>query len=78
VVVTAGLTAADVSMATPGPTLGLMLRLVAPVTAQLRVLDCPEAMLAGAAAKLAMAGRLPTVTVTVAVAVPKALTPVRV
>ena len=43
------------------PTLGLMLRLVAPVTDQVRMLFCPRTMLAGLARKLEMIGRLPAV-----------------
>jgi hypothetical protein len=49
------------------PTSGLRDRLVAPVTAQLRMLDWPGPTVGGDAVKLSMAGRFPTMTVTVAV-----------
>jgi hypothetical protein len=42
-----------------------------PVTVQRRMLDCPGATFAGDAVKLVMVGGFPTITVTVAVAVPK-------
>ena len=55
------------------PTEGLMTRLGDPVTAQLSVLDCPAVTVAGVAAKLAMVGALPAVTVTEAVVDPVSL-----
>jgi hypothetical protein len=55
-----------------------MARLVAPVTVQLSVEDCPPLRMAGEAAKLAMTGRFPTVTVAVAASDPKALVAVSV
>jgi hypothetical protein len=55
-----------------------MTRLGDPVTAQLSVLDCPAVTVAGVAAKLAMVGALPAVTVTEAVVDPKVLVAVRV
>jgi len=67
-VVTAGLTLFDVPVTAPTPE--LMLSVGEPVTAQLSVLDCPVAMLAGFAPKLVIVGRLPAVTVTEAVALP--------
>ena len=56
----------------------MMLRVGAPVTDHPSVLDCPAVMLAGVAAKLVIVGALPTVTVAVAVTVPKAFVAVSV
>ena len=60
------------------PTPGLMTRFGDPVTAQPSVLDCPAVTVAGVAAKLAMVGALPAVTVTEAVVDPKMLVAVKV
>jgi hypothetical protein len=46
------------------PTPGLMLSPVAPVTAQLIVLDCPGLTMAGVAVRLPMVGGLPGTTAT--------------
>ena len=56
----------------------LMLRVGEPVTAQLNVLDCPGVIVAGDPQKLVMVGELPAVTVTDAVAEPKAFVAVSV
>jgi hypothetical protein len=56
VVVTGGLTFTEVPLTVPTP--WLIFRLVAPVTTQLSVLDCPAPTFAGAAAKLVMEGKL--------------------
>ena len=55
----------------------MILRVGEPVTDQPSVLDCPEVMLAGVAAKLVILGALPTVTVAVAVTDPNVLVAVR-
>ena len=61
------------------PTVGLILRLVAPLTDQDRVLLCPVVMLVGLAVKLAIVGFWPdTVTETVAVVEPAELVAVKV
>ena len=59
---------ADVPVTVPIP--WLMLSVVAPLTAQLSVVDWPVVTLAGAATKLVIFGRLPTVTLTEAVVDP--------
>ena len=66
-----GATLTDIPLTVPTP--GLMVSPVAPVTAQLSVLDCPGLTFAGVAVKLPMAGALPvsTETETAAVTEPK-------
>ena len=71
-----GLTFVDVPVTVPMP--WLMLRVGEPVTDQVSVLDVPVAILAGVVSKLVMDGALPTVTVAVAVTVPKELVAARV
>ena len=67
-----GLTVTLVPVTLPMP--WSMLRLVAPLTDQERMVLCPGIILAGLAVKLAIVGRLPdTVTVVVAVVLPPAL-----
>ena len=61
-----------------GPTPGLSIRPGEPVTVQLSVLDWPGVTVAGVAVRLVMLGALPAMTVTEAVAEPKALVAVRV
>ena len=71
VVVAVGLTTTDVPVTVPTPE--LTLRVGAPVTTQLKVLDWPEVMLAGEALKLVIVGALPTVTVRLEVTEPNVL-----
>lgn len=70
-----GFTVTDVPVTVPTP--GLMLNAGEPVTAHLSVQDCPAATIVGVAVKLVMVGRLPAVTVTVALLEPKLLVAVR-
>ena len=67
---------ADVPVTAPTP--WSMLKVGAPVATQFNVLDWPGVTVAGVAVKLVTVGGLPTVTVTTAVAVPKALVAVSV
>jgi hypothetical protein len=60
------------------PTPELMVRVDDPVTTQASVLYWPAVIFAGVAVKLAMVGKLPTLTVTFAVAVPKLFLAVKV
>ena len=61
-----------------GPMAGLMLIAGEPVGVQLRVVDCPGAIMAGIPRKFVTVGGLPAVTVTVAVDEPKGLVAVSV
>ena len=76
VVVAEGVTLTEVPVTAPTP--GLTIGPGDPVTAHLRVLDCPGLTVAGVAVKLVMVGELPTRTVTDFVADPKLLVAVRV
>jgi hypothetical protein len=58
----------DVPVTAPTP--GLIVSAGEPVTTQFSVLDWPAPIVAGIAAKLAIAGAGPTVTIVAAVAVP--------
>ena len=71
-----GFTATEAPVTVPTP--GAIARVCAPVTDQLRVLDWPEVSLVDEAVKLAIAGGVPTATVTDAVLVPKVFVAVRV
>ena len=76
-VVVVGLTAMLVPVTVP--MVGLMLRLVAPPTAQDNVVLCPVVIIPGVAVKLEIAGLgAETVTVTEAVVLPAAFVAVRV
>jgi hypothetical protein len=76
VVVAFGLTLTEVPVT--GPTPGAILRLAAPLTDQLRAEDWRMEICGGLAAKPAMTGGPPTVTVVVAVREPDGLPAVRV
>ena len=67
-VVTGGVTVADVPDTVPTP--GVMLSAGEPVVTQFSVLDWPTDIFGGVAAKPVMVGGLPTVTSVAAVAVP--------
>jgi hypothetical protein len=71
VVVADGVTAVEAPVTLP--TLGLILRLEAPVTVQFSVVERPVAMLVEVAVKLLIVGGLTEASATLAVAVPKAL-----
>jgi hypothetical protein len=75
-VVEDGFTSTDVPVTAPTP--ALIVRVVAPVTDQPSVLEWPVDTIAGVAVKLAMVGRLPTMTVSETVVEPMLLVAVRV
>lgn len=69
-----GFTVTDVPVTAPIP---LIVSVGEPVTVQLKVVDPPVATLAEPAVKLEIVGAVPTVIVTEAVTVPKALVALR-